>query len=109
MPKVIDAEQFQKDVLDNKGVVLVDFFATWCGPCKMLTPILENLAPEFEGKIPIYKVDIDAQQQLAAKYRVMSVPTMKVFKDGEVVETIVGLQPESVLKAKLDYYAQGAA
>lgn len=107
MPKVIDAQQFKEDVLDKKGVELVDFFATWCGPCKLLGPILENLAPQFEGKIPIYKVDIDAEQDLARQYRVMSVPTMKIFKDGEVVETLIGLQPEDVLKEKLDYYAQG--
>lgn len=105
MPKVINAEEFQKDVKDYKGVVLVDFFATWCGPCKLLGPILDKIAPEFEGKIPIYKVDIDASSQLAQEYRVMSVPTMKVFKDGEVVETIIGLQPENVLKDKLNYYA----
>ncbi len=107
MAKELNAEEFKKDVLDDKGTVLVDFFATWCGPCKMLAPVLEKLAPEFEGKIPIYKLDIDQYPDIARQYRVMSVPTMKIFKDGEVVETILGLQPENVLKEKLDYYAQG--
>ncbi len=105
MAKVINASEFKDLVLDSKGIVLVDFFATWCGPCKALAPTLEKLAPEFEGKVNIYKVDIDKSQQLASQYRVMSVPTMKIFKDGEVVETIVGLQPESALRDKLKYYS----
>lgn len=107
MLKVLDAQEFQKDVKDYKGTVLVDFFATWCGPCNALTPILEELAPKYDGKIKIYKVDIDKSRELSQQYRVMSVPTMKVFKDGEVVETIMGLQPPTVLENKLDYYAQG--
>lgn len=106
MAQVINEQQFKTDVLDAKGVKLVDFFATWCGPCKMLAPVLEKLAPEFAGKVDIYKVDIDQSQQLAAQYRVMSVPTLKVFKDGQVVETIVGLQSEGALRDKLNYYAQ---
>ena len=105
MAKVINASEFKDLVLDSKGIVLVDFFATWCGPCKALAPTLEKLAPEFEGKVNIYKIDIDKSQQLASQYRVMSVPTMKIFKDGEVVETIVGLQPESALRDKLKYYS----
>ncbi len=105
--KVLDTKEFDQDVLDSKEPVLVDFFAQWCGPCKLLSPILEKLAPEFEDKVKIYKVDIDESSDLAQKYRVMSVPTLKFFKDGEPVETIIGLQPENVLKSKLDYYAQG--
>ncbi len=103
--KVLNESEFKDLVLDAKGVELVDFFATWCGPCKALGPVLEKLAPEYEGKVNIYKVDIDQSPNLAQMYRVMSVPTMKVFKDGQVVETIVGLQPESALKDKLDYYS----
>ena len=98
--KVLDTKEFDKDVLDAKEPVLVDFFAQWCGPCKLLSPILEKLAPEFEDKVKIYKVDIDESSDLAQKYRVMSVPTLKFFKDGEPVETIIGLQPENVLKSK---------
>ena len=105
--KVLDTKEFDQDVLDSKEPVLVDFFAQWCGPCKLLSPILEKLAPEFEDKVKIYKVDIDESSDLAQKYRVMSVPTLKFFKDGEPVETIIGLQPENVLKSKLDYYSQG--
>lgn len=105
MPKIITEAEFNQDVLESKKPVLVDFFATWCGPCKLLAPVLDKLDDEFKDKIDIYKVDIDANQGLARKYRVMSVPTMKVFKDGEVQETIVGAQPEDVLKNKLESYA----
>lgn len=105
MAKIIDQTEFDNLVLNGKGVVLVDFFATWCGPCKALAPVLEEVAEQLKDKTSIYKVDIDQTQSLAQQYRVMSVPTMKIFKDGEVVETIVGLQSKGVLLDKLNYYA----
>lgn len=105
MAKIIDQTEFNTLVSEGKGVVLVDFFATWCGPCKALAPILEEVADELNDKVAIYKVDIDQSQTLAQEYRVMSVPTMKIFKNGEVVETIVGLQSKGVLLDKLNYYA----
>lgn len=105
MAKIIDQTEFDNLVLKGEGVVLVDFFATWCGPCKALAPVLEEVAEQLKDKANIYKVDIDQTQSLAQQYRVMSVPTMKIFKNGEVVETIVGLQSKSVLLDKLNYYA----
>ena len=105
MAKIIDQTEFDNLVLKGEGVVLVDFFATWCGPCKALAPVLEEVAYQVKDKANIYKVDIDQTQSLAQQYRVMSVPTMKIFKNGEVVETIVGLQSKSVLLDKLNYYA----
>ena len=105
MAKILDQAEFDSLVLKGKGVVLVDFFATWCGPCKALAPVLEEVAAEIKDKASIYKVDIDQTQTLAQQYRVMSVPTMKIFKNGKVVETIVGLQSKGVLLDKLNYYA----
>jgi len=105
MAKIIDEKEFGNLVLKNKGVVLVDFFATWCGPCKALAPILIEVGEELKDKVQIYKVDIDQNQALAQEYKVMSVPNMKIFKNGEVVESIVGLQSKGVLIEKLNYYA----
>lgn len=105
MAKKVNSSEFKSEVLDHKGVVLVDFFATWCGPCKALTPIVDKLSEEMSGKVKIVKVDIDENSALATEYRVMSVPTMKLFKNGEVVETLVGLRLESELRDKLNYYS----
>ena len=105
MAKKVNSSEIKSEVLDHKGVVLVDFFATWCGPCKALTPIVDKLSEEMSGKVKIVKVDIDENSALATEYRVMSVPTMKLFKNGEVVETLVGLRPESELRDKLNYYS----
>ncbi|WP_133969094.1 thioredoxin [Eubacterium limosum] len=105
MAKKVNSSEFKSEVLEHKGVVLVDFFATWCGPCKALTPIVDKLSEEMSGKVKIVKVDIDENSALATEYRVMSVPTMKLLKDGEVVETLVGLRPESELRDKLNYYS----
>lgn len=105
MAKKVNSGDFKTEVLDHKGVVLVDFFATWCGPCKALTPIVDKLSDEMGGKVKIVKVDIDENSALATEYRVMSVPTMKLFKDGEVKETLVGLRPESEIRDKLNYYS----
>ncbi|MEG0379319.1 MAG: thioredoxin [Eubacterium sp.] len=107
MAKIITESEFQSEVLDQKGVVLVDFFATWCGPCKALGPIVDSLATEMGDKVKIVKIDIDQNADITAQYRVMSVPTMKIFKDGEVKETLVGLRPESELRDKLSYYSAG--
>ena len=103
MARVINAQEFNEVVLKGKGVVLVDFFATWCGPCKALSPILDELAEKVKD-VKIVKVDIDADSELASEYRVMSVPTLKIFKDGEVKESLVGGRPLEELEAKLMEY-----
>ncbi len=86
-------ESFQNDVLDFKGTVLVDFWAAWCGPCRMLAPILEQLAEE-NPQIRIAKVNVDEQPKLGNKFNIMSIPTVMIFKDGKLVNTSVGLRPK---------------
>ena len=103
MTRVINTQEFNEEVLNGKGVVLVDFFATWSGPCKALSPILDELAEKVKD-VKIVKVDIDADSDLASEYRVMSVPTLKIFKDGEVKESLVGGRPLEELEAKLAEY-----
>ncbi|RSL33002.1 thioredoxin [Salibacterium salarium] len=81
----------------SEGVVLADFWATWCGPCKMIAPVLEEIDSEMGDQVKIAKLDVDENQETAGKYGVMSIPTLLMFKDGEVVEQIVGFQPKEQL------------
>jgi thioredoxin 1 len=85
----------------SEGVVLVDFWAPWCGPCKMIAPVLEELDSEMGEKVKIVKLDVDDNQETAAKYGVMSIPTLLVFKNGEVVDKVVGFQPKDALAGVL--------
>lgn len=89
----VTSESFQSDVLDFKGTVLVDFWAAWCGPCRMLAPILEQLAEE-NPQVKIAKVNVDEQPQLGSKFNIMSIPTVMIFKNGKLVNTSVGLRPK---------------
>ena len=97
-------ENFEKEVLQSDKPVLVDFWAVWCGPCKMLTPTIEQLASEFEGKAKVGKVNVDENQSLAARYGIMSIPTVMIFKDGKVVEQFIGVQPKGVYVDALNKY-----
>ncbi|MBI2464438.1 thioredoxin [Candidatus Peregrinibacteria bacterium] len=92
---------FSEQVLKSTLPVLVDFYADWCGPCRALTPIIEELEKEYEGKIKIGKLDVDEEGKIATEYEVMSIPTLIFFKDGQVVEKLTGLQSKDVLKQKL--------
>lgn len=89
----------------NEGVVLVDFWAPWCGPCKMIAPVLEELDSEIAGKAKIVKVDVDENQETAGKFGVMSIPTLIVLKDGEAVDKVVGFQPKEALADLLAKHA----
>lgn len=93
---------FNTEVLSSVQPVLVDFWAEWCGPCKMIAPVLEELATEYGGKVKIAKVNIDENQNLAAQYRVTAIPTLLVFKGGQVMEQMVGAKSKRDLKASLD-------
>jgi thioredoxin 1 len=99
--KVTD-QSFADDVLTSDKPVLVDFWATWCGPCKMVAPVLEEIAAEHADKIKVVKLNIDENPQAARDYRIMSIPTMSVFKDGQVVKTIVGAKPKAALLRDLE-------
>ena len=98
----LNSKEFQAEVLESRIPVLVDFAATWCGPCQMMGPVLEQLSAEYEGKAKIVKVDIDESMDLAQKYQVMSVPNMIIFKNGTPVDAVVGAVPAAHLKQKLD-------
>jgi thioredoxin 1 len=100
--QVFTGENFESEVLKASIPVLVDFTATWCGPCQRLAPIIEELASSYAGRVKVGKVDIDANQDLAISYGIMSVPTVIAFHAGKPVETMVGLNPKSYYTGKLD-------
>lgn len=102
MPLVeITDENFDNEVIKSDRPVLIDFWAVWCGPCKMIAPIVEELATEYEGKIKIGKLDVDSNQQTSIKYGVRSIPTLLIFSEGELKDTIIGAVPKAHIVEKL--------
>jgi len=93
---------FKSEIKEYKGVALVDFWAPWCGPCMMLTPIMEELATEMDGKAKIAKVNVDEESGLAMEFQIMSIPAVFVFKDGDVVETLIGAQSKDTYKEAIE-------
>jgi len=93
---------FEAEVLKHEGAVMVDFFAPWCGPCKMMAPTVEKLAGEFEGKVKVGVINVDENSEVSMKFQIQSIPTLVFFKNGEVVDKMVGFQSEDNLKAKLE-------
>ena len=102
MEKIFTSENFDSEVLNSSKPVLVDFFATWCGPCKMMAPVIEKLAAEYEGKADIGKMDVEESMDIAGRYGIMNVPTLMIFKNGQVEAKLVGLQSGNDLKKALD-------
>ncbi|MBM4161780.1 MAG: thioredoxin [Ignavibacteria bacterium] len=100
-PVEVTDSNFKNEVLDAKTPVLVDFWAEWCGPCKMIAPIVEELAKEYEGKLKVGKVDVDNNQQVSMQFGIRSIPTLLIFKNGRVVDQIVGAVPKRTLADKI--------
>jgi thioredoxin 1 len=101
----ITSTNFEKEVLQSATPILVDFWAEWCGPCKQIAPVLDELATEYDGKVKVGKVNIDDFQELAARFHINSIPTFLFFKNGQVVDQVVGLRSKKDFKVKLDQLA----
>lgn len=102
MAEVISSQEFDQKVLQAQGPVIVDFFATWCGPCKALAPTIDELSEEVAGRAAVYKLDVDQSSDIARRYGVMSVPTIICFENGEVKNQTLGAQPKAALLSLLD-------
>ena len=98
----LKTSDFETEVLQSQVPVLVDFWAAWCGPCRLIAPHVEAISQEYAGKAKVFKVDVDAEADLAGRYGVMSIPTLLIFKDGQLADQIVGAVPKEQIKASLD-------
>lgn len=98
----LKSAEFEKEVLKSQTPAVVDFYADWCGPCRMVSPIIEQLSQEYQGKVKFAKVNTDENPDIAMKYGIMSIPTIIVFKNGQVLSTVIGAGPAAMYKQKID-------
>ncbi len=99
--KAVTEREWETEVLQSELPVLVDFWAIWCGPCRLIAPIVEEMAVQYAGKLKVVKVDVDQNQNLAIRYGIMSIPTLLLFKNGQVVDQIVGALPKGVIEERV--------
>jgi thioredoxin 2 len=109
-PAVVTDQTFDREVLQATGQpVLVDYWAPWCGPCRMIAPVLDQLASESQGRYRIAKLNVDENPQVASRYQIASIPTMLIFKDGKIVDRLIGVQPKQAIEERLRVAARSAA
>ena len=108
-PIAVTDQNFDKEVLASNQIVLVDFWAPWCAPCRIIAPVVEEIAEEFDGQIKVVKVNTDENPMSAMRYNITGIPTLGIFKDGEMVDRIIGAYPESFIVDKLKYYMAASA
>lgn len=106
MAQEFNQKNFQQEVLETDLPVLVDFWASWCMPCQMVTPVIEAIAKEYEGKLKVGKVDVDKEAELAKKYQIMSIPALLFFKNGQVIDTVIGAVPKGFLIDRINKIIQ---
>ncbi|MEW6410792.1 MAG: thioredoxin [Nitrospirota bacterium] len=98
----VETSSWEKEVLNSDILVMVDFWANWCGPCRMIAPIVEEIATEYSGRLKVAKVNTDESPELASRYKIMGIPALLFFKDGKAVDQVIGAVPKSQLKSKID-------
>ena len=103
----VNEGNFDKEVLESKGYVLIDFWAEWCGPCKMISPVVEELAGEYNGRVKVGKLNVDESPNVAGKFGIRSIPTLLIFKDGELKDQIIGAVPKDAIKSKIEAAING--
>jgi len=107
--KVVTDASFEQDVLKAEGAVLVDFWAPWCGPCRMVAPVLEKVADAYDSRVTVAKLNVDENPEVAQTYGIRSIPTIALFKGGDVVDGVLGMAPESFFREMLDKHVPAAA